>query len=338
MRQSNPTIAALVAFAAAMLLVCNPLAAQDDKIVELTPAQEDKMAQGRAAYKDGDFEKAAGLYDEAIALGPFNLGYLNKGRSLQRAGKCDEAAEALRALLKAPVLAEPAPDTIRGAMSRYMEELSRTCQGTLTVECDPGDALLNFAQEDAGMLDAREDTEMPDIMCGKAVRLAPGRYTIEATAHDQRKLYEVEVKGVDEALVVVAISANPETQIVVKEITGGPDPMVVVGWSTLGFGALSVASGVTFSILLNQNNKEIDTLANQPVIQRNEIDDLRSNGDLFETLQFVGYAAGIAGIATGLTLLYLHEDASEEDPNSGATALSPWVGPDQVGAVWSITY
>ncbi|MEL6181942.1 MAG: tetratricopeptide repeat protein [Myxococcota bacterium] len=336
-------VVALAMFAVAATWAPQAAAQDDPQVVILNAAQNAKMASGRAAYREGRFEEAAAFYNEALSLGPFNLGFLNKGRSLQRAGQCDEAMAAFHEIRGAPVLAEPAPDTIRGAMSRYVEELHRNCAGILAMECDPADAVLNLSSIDEGLLDTQQPTDLPSLSCDRSTSLPPGTYVIEAMAHNQTKTYTVDIQGVETTHIEIVIAANPETQIIVKEVSSGPDPLQVGGWSTVTIGGLALAMGVTFSVLTAQNNEDMRELSEQNIVRQSQIDDLQSKGDLYQTLQFVGYGVGLASLTTGAILLYLYEPQEEDTTNPGPTGmgqtrLDPLLAPNTAGVVWTVTY
>lgn len=331
---TQATRAALGAALGALAVSVAPAPAQAQDAGALTPEQDAIMVKARAAYRDGSYSEAAKLYDEAVKAGAdFNITYLNKGRALQRAGECDGAAAAYGAVLDARPINDPSPDTIRGALTRYQEQLGQQCPGELTVECLAPDVTLELSAANTGLLDDAPSTVKPQpVLCGQTLTLPSGDYTITATGYERETQTPASVIGTRAQKVRIML-APPE--VVVQTVEGDVDLVPIFGWSSLGFGALAVGSGVTFSVLLSQNNDRIDTLNAQGDLNASDIDDATQTGELYENLQWISYGLGAAGLVTGALLLVLDEpdEASGVDATTGpTTTLVPWVTPDAQGA------
>lgn len=104
-------------------------------------AQLEMNEKGVQAIVDGDFDKAARLFQASIDLGKLNITYLNLGRALQKAGRCREAKQAYLSVKKdaTPKVQNPPPFEISSRAEQYLAELERTCPGEVEVTCKPDD-------------------------------------------------------------------------------------------------------------------------------------------------------------------------------------------------------
>jgi hypothetical protein len=104
-------------------------------------AQLEMNEKGVKAIVDGDFDKAARLFQASIDLGKLNITYLNLGRALQKAGRCREAKQAYLNVKKkeTPKVQNPPPFEISSRAEQYLAELERTCPGEVEVTCEPDD-------------------------------------------------------------------------------------------------------------------------------------------------------------------------------------------------------
>jgi len=159
--------------------------------VEATAQQVTLHGQGVAAAKAGKWDEAIAIFQQSLKLGPLNLTWLNLGRTLQYAGRCDEALEAYSEAIVAPKVARPSPAHVAEVIVTYRKELKTKCTGTLVLSCKPLNLKLTV------------DGEPSEACDGRPVVLTPGVHVLVArTATETRELlFEVEA-GASSALTV----------------------------------------------------------------------------------------------------------------------------------------
>ena len=106
---SRVVATSLIAF---VLLTHSRAYAQDS--VEPTEGQYELNAEGIAAFKEGQLDKAENLFRASLNLGALNITWLNLGRVLQRQGRCKGAREAFQSALTAPAVQTPRPSKFYG--------------------------------------------------------------------------------------------------------------------------------------------------------------------------------------------------------------------------------
>ena len=149
---SNPSHRAFASLIAGLLAVIAlassaPAVAQsgttinEEGFAEPSEAQLEMNEKGVKAIVDGDFDKAARLFQASIDLGKLNITYLNLGRALQKARRCREAKQAYLNVKKdaTPKVKNPPPFEISSRAEQYLAELERTCPGEVEVTCQPED-------------------------------------------------------------------------------------------------------------------------------------------------------------------------------------------------------
>lgn len=285
--------------------------------IEPSASQEDALRRGTEAYRVKDYAAAVKAYDEVLKIGPLNIALLNKGRALQRLGDCNGAADAFVRVLDAPAVTEPSPDTVRGALTRYQQQLANECPGTLVVTCDPMGAKLQFVDTPE-----RKAADLPRIGCGTLVELPPGAYNIIARAHQQTERHRITIVGVQTQ--TLAIQITPLSQI-----DQGMDTMAFLGWSTLGLSGVALAAGVLGSVQLTAENEAMEQLAAKPSVTRTELEDALDRAQLYQVVQWTGYGVAVAAAAVGLVLL----DQSDSGPS-----LTPAAGKGRAGALLTIPF
>ncbi len=285
--------------------------------IEPSASQEDALRRGTEAYRTKDFRAAVKAYDEALAIGPLNIALLNKGRALQRLGQCNGAANAYVRVLDAPAVTEPSPDTVRGALTRYQQELANECPGTLVVTCDPMGAKLQFVDTPE-----RPAADLPRIGCGTLVELPPGPYTIIARAHQQIERHRITIVGVQTQ--TLAIQITP-----LSELDPGLSTRDLFGWSALGLSAVGLAAGVLGTVQLTAENETMEQLAARPTVSRTELDEAIDRAQLYQIVQWSGYAVAVAAGVAGLLLL---------EPGDDSPTLTPAAGRGRAGALLTIPF
>jgi tetratricopeptide (TPR) repeat protein len=102
-------------------------AEQVDGPVEPTEEQKALNDKGVKALIAKDYERAVALLNESLALGEFNITYLNLGRAYQKLGQCEEARNAYLSAVSAPAVEEPAQRIVDAKADQYLTELEEEC-------------------------------------------------------------------------------------------------------------------------------------------------------------------------------------------------------------------
>ncbi|MBU0554160.1 hypothetical protein KKB55_02610 [Myxococcota bacterium] len=300
-------------------------------VAKPTPKQDELMLAGRRAYQAKDYALAAALYAEANAIGPINIALLNEGRARQRLNDCTGAVAAYERVARAPTIDEVTPDTVRGAMERYLDELRSTCPGNLYIHCDPSDMTLSLADAEAGLLDEKSAGSLPPLTCGRAVALPPGIYRVTGAAYDRTRPATARITGTQTTLIELFIDPNPAPEVIVKG--GDINYKRLGGWSAVSLGVVGLIGGVFFSALVDQSNEDARELDLRDQITRDEIKEIQRQGDLYEVMQFLSYGAALTGLTSGAILLYLDAQAGPASPSADARlAVTPWMSPSVQGA------
>lgn len=244
--------------------------------------------EGLEALESGEPERAAALFREALDVGELDLLYLNLGRALQRAGVCEEADAMFTRVDSAPALGAPTHEELVDTADEYRRELRASCDGVIVVACAPADLELEVDG-------VRQECDS-ELTVSAGERVLVGRYqgretTVVAT-----------VKGMDRMDVSVSVPLVAE---------GDDGDRVVVGWTLMGIGVASLATGVVFSFLTNQTNADIAAEANDPTLgtfDADRADALREDAGTYGIVQLVTYGLGVALVGTGGTLLVWGDD------------------------------
>ncbi len=143
--------------------------AQPGKLVKPSAAQLELNDAGVQAIIDKNYDLAVQIFNSSLALGPINITYLNRGRALQHAGKCEQAEESYVAAYSAPAMAEPSAQSVAGTLDRYRKELQETCTGKLLLKCEPVEISVS--------IDGRNIGQCPST----PIALEKGEYRIRGT-------------------------------------------------------------------------------------------------------------------------------------------------------------
>lgn len=306
-----------------------------DRLVTPSPTQSEQMLEGTNAYRAKDFRAAIEAYARVLSEGPINIAFLNKGRSHQRLGECAAAAEAFGEVVDAPAVRNPSPDTVRGALNRYTEQLAQECPGTLLVQCSPGDARLTLTDPNAGMGDAAEPpAAMPAIGCGRPVELPAGRYRVTMAAYERTRSYQATVVGVQMSALMAEIPPPPE--LVVKEVEAPMHPLRVAAWGSFTLAGAGLLAGSLGTYLVLDNNDRIALVANEPAVGRRELESLRADGATYESVQLWSYGTMVVAAVAGAVLYQMSEDA--DDDGRDGPELLPIATPGGAGATLHIRF
>ncbi len=122
----------------------------ESKTVTPTAAQLELNDAGVQAIIAENYTLAIKLFDSSLALGPINITYVNRGRALQHAGKCEQAEESYEAAYSAPAMAEPSAANVAATIERYRAELREVCPGKVLLVCDPQTLSVSIDGKDLG--------------------------------------------------------------------------------------------------------------------------------------------------------------------------------------------
>lgn len=251
------------------------------------------MHQGAQAYQAGDFARAEVFYRRALELGDLNIAWLNLGRLLQKQGRCQDAQAALERALVTPAVSSPAPSQVRDTVARYRAQMRDHCPASLLVWCPQPQPRLYL-----------QGRPFP---CNQAQKRPPGAYTLEVVQGDQRQAHTVQLQATE--LSTVDLRPAPALEEIAPapqgpSAPGDPELRQLAGWSLVGLGGASLATGGLFSYLLLDNDQDVAALARQPQIKPERADALMQKGDRYHLAQYIGYGLGAALVATGGFLLW----------------------------------
>ncbi len=151
----------------------------------VSEAQGQLNVEGVQAMQAQDWDKAIRLFRSAIDLSELNVSYLNLGRALTRAGRCEEAVVAYDKVLKAPKVREPSPEFVKQKLAEYRIELNSLCPGKMKIICDPPEMRVS--------IDKGEQMPCPkDPLVVKS-----GLHQVDGVAHGSRIGVEVSVVAME---------------------------------------------------------------------------------------------------------------------------------------------
>lgn len=157
--------------------------ASERGVARLNPQQIEQLNQAVDLAREERFPEALAIYDDLVSALDMDLLHLNRGRVLQKLGRCQDAAAAYGRVSTA--LRDPNIDlkTIQSSLRRYTEELEGQCPGTLQVQCAFPGTLVRVDQEKARPCGQRPWT------------VPPGEHELVATLAGQEIRQPVQVRG-----------------------------------------------------------------------------------------------------------------------------------------------
>lgn len=324
-------------------VLSTPTYAQDDA-EDIDARFAASIEKAKAAFDEGDYERAISKLQEANRLRPDSRLVYNIARSYEKKGDCVKTL----AYLKAFSQIKDAPEALVKDANRDLKKGRKSCKGfsdelsgRLLVETTPEGATIK--------VDGQEVGEAPF----ETIAMAPGEYAlalelegyqplktkliIESGQLQKRESYAL--KPVVKAPVVD--DTKPKEDNVVKPIEeplisvkqeGGYSPsipaLVAIGVGTVGLGVglyydLSVIPGIDDERRATNTDEEFDTLT----------DDRNSAA----TIALISYVAGGVLLAGGAAWLaydvYSYEEPTPGDKASSSIELrvTPLIGPDRAG-------
>ena len=315
--------------------------------VDLTPAQirHANEAAQLLSQSPPDAKKALVAVDKAFKAGPGTaLLWLTKARALQFLDQCEQSKIALSRVKSAPRAKGIKESIIEQRVKLYTDDMPLRCSGYLTLQC------TNPATQ--VQIDGKNH------FCGAPKKLSPGNHKVVATLGEQKKTFDVAIKGEQTLNIPIAMQGpanNNNNNTVVKPLPqpkkeGSYTPTIITGVSAL---VLSGATWIWFASakgasdeLVTEYNDEVDcfndTSCPDP-LRRPELANLESDvEDAKGTARVaLGTAIGVtvAGAAATAIVYMLtgpKETKSAEPSTTGNLQL--WTSPNGAGATWTMEF
>ncbi|PJB33787.1 MAG: hypothetical protein CO108_30070 [Deltaproteobacteria bacterium CG_4_9_14_3_um_filter_63_12] len=341
-----------VLLAVVLLLAPTSLFAQnvdEDGFAIVSEAQGQLNAEGIQAMQAEDWVKAIRLFTSANDLAELNLTYLNLGRALTRAGRCEEAIVAYDKVLDTPKVREPSPDLVEKKLNDYRVELAKLCPGKIAISCTPPEMLISIDKAAA-------------VPCPKdPITLEAGQHSVDGDANGKKLSLKVTVAPIATTDVQLALDTSADVvpdkvakddkvkTITIKEgkvddpkVTDPnvSDPKVIPetassslapwGWTVLGLGGAALATGLILEFTVLQGT--VDDL--QTASGSNDVAKFNSLESDLSSQQGINLGLYIGGgvlVTTGIILLAI--DANSE--TSAANDLFvPWAAAHGAGLGW----
>ena len=278
--------------------------------------QMDKWAEARlteayALHQQGKYEQAIEAYRKIYARSPQPRFQLNIGIAYAEwGGHCAEMVAAFNLFERTcGECAQRAAGMERWAALRPM------CEGRLTIDTKPAGAAIEVDGKPRGAAPTILTVSVGEHMVVARQGVgAPVRRTVRVEAGGSQAVMIELTPGAPAVVVapaappVVAPAAPPAAVAETSDATTEPaEPggsMMPWAWTALGVGAAGLATGVTFTVLGYGAADDANSATS-----KSDAVDASDQRDRDVTLSWVGYGIGVAGLATGATLLLLDDEA-----------------------------
>jgi hypothetical protein len=301
---------------------------------------DDERAAARAAATEGVHAYEAGKYDEtldrftraeALVHAPPHLLYI--ARANVKLGRLVRAHEVYVKIVR-EALAPDAPRAFTEAHDAAVVE-ERALAGQipeLTVKLEgPG--------ADAAQV-TMDGVEVPSALVGMAHPVDPGQHVLVArSASAQSEPTKTTVLAGTKALVTLTLregSAAPPPREAPAETAAGStsSPKRTFAFVSLGVGAAGLVAGTLFMIKNRSDRGSANDLCSGPggvcpAQKRDEIASLDSSANTAQTLAWIGYGVGVAGLAAG-AILFFSSDAKSQT-TATTTTIRAYAGPGALG-------
>jgi hypothetical protein len=294
--------------------------------------------EGYAALEKKDYVTAEDRFRRADELVHAPTLVLDRARALVGLGRLGEAYAAYDSIIRETLPSKAPPVWKRAVKEASVEiETVKSRVAWLTVQVKGASAPQVTINGE----------ELPSQRLGERLPETPGELHIVASAPgyvtqsvDQR-LSEGEEKRVEIALrpspkpapEIVVVPPPPSTQAehTEREPGNGRRTLSYVSFAVSGVG---VAVGATAGILWLNARSDIKAACGglecqpQNETERARLEDDKSRYDTFGTLSVIGFGVGLAGAATGVTLLLTEP---KPEPEAKRVTLRAYVGPGVLG-------
>lgn len=293
-----------------------------------TAAARAMATQGLDAYREGKFQEALDLLSRAQELYPAPVHVLYIARCHSQLGHPVESSEFYNRLVRER-LTEDAPQAFVDAQAAAQAELPEVRAKIAYVTIQVQGAA---AQDVVVLLDGKP---LPVQLVGVKAPINPGTHEVllEGDAGEPLQ-FSVEQAQHEEVSLVAKSKATPprSKNVDSQEASGSRLPAYI----SLGVGALGIGVGAGFTVIYAvQRGKgtsafdDYDCATGCTADEKGEVDDHDKKASSAGTIAWIGYGVGLAGVATGVTLLLL-------SGNKGADAkdhahIRPYLGLSEVG-------
>ena len=264
---------------------------------------EARLTEAYALHQQGKYEQAIEAYRKIYARSPQPRFQLNIGIAYAEwGGHCAEMVAAFNLFER--TCGECAQ---RAAGMKRWAALRPMCEGRLTIDTKPAGAAIEVDGKPRGAAPTVLTVSVGEHMVvARQGAGAPARRTVRVEAGGSQAVM-IELLRAGPA-VVVAPAAPPAAVAQTSDATTEPaEPggsMMPWAWTALGVGAAGLATGVTFTVLGYGAADDANSATS-----KGDAVDASDKRDRDVALSWVGYGIGVAGLATGATLLLLDDEA-----------------------------
>lgn len=281
---------------------------------------------GREAFNSGDYETALALFRRAYALYPAPTVVLYEARTLEKMGLLIEAVDAYARTSTIPVsAASPAQFAEAAQQAREEGDALRARIPTLVLE------LRGASPSEPNLTVKINGAEQDTSRLGRAQRLNPGTYRLEAAVGTQRQAVvevtlvpgqsrRVELNLVDVGSSVGVVVGAPQSPVAAEPNRGRPVPMLA--YVAGGVGVVGIGAGVITGLMANSKYNEAERLCEDHRCATgtsglDAVDGFRT----WRMVSSISYGVGAVGIAAGV-VLWLTGSSDDEPSQTGS--IEPW--------------
>lgn len=277
---------------------------------------------GREAFNSGDYETALALFRRAYALYPAPTVVLYEARTLEKMGLLIEAVDAYARTATIPVsAASPAQFAEAAEQAREEGDALRARIPTLVLE------LRGASSSEPGLTVKINGADQDPAKLGRAQRLNPGTYRLEASVGTQRQaIVEVTlVPGQSRRVELNLVDVGPSVDVALAappSSTEGDRPIPMLAYVAGGVGVVGVGAGIITGLMANSKYDEAERLCEDHRCAAgtsglDAVDGFRT----WRMVSSISYGVGAVGIAAGV-VLWLTGSSDDEPSQTGS--IEPW--------------
>lgn len=276
-------------------------------------------AQGTAAFEAQKFAQALDHFERASALVEAPTILLMQARTLVQLGRWVEGADKYASVQRwrdAHPAEQTANPTFAQAADAATQELAQ-----LMPRIPKLNVQVSTPRKDEQVEVYVDNRRMLDALVGADTPVDPGPHTVEVRAADGKTVVrEISIAEGRREEIMILLDEPPPPQVVAPppappppvKASGGGSSRETIGWVLLGTGAVGATVGTVTGIVALGKKSDLDEVCSPgcPPSHEDTLDAYRLN----RTLSYVGFAVGVAGIASGGYLLL---SGTEEKPSLG---------------------
>ena len=293
------------------------------------------IRSGNDHYDNEEYEKAYGKYTEAYDLYPDPALLVRLGKTAEKLEKYRDAVMYYQKYIDA----NPKDQTARN-LSKRLPDLKEKLPPLIRVESEPAGASIYRGE----VTEANKLGETPG-----EVEVEPGKVTIIITKEGYSKVTKrlevekgstttlpVDLEEAEEGRKVAETDAEESDRDVdtlpgddeVGEPADLDEPsegksdtnLAVWGYSTLGVGVATLATGTVFAVLTQGAESDVNNYDKRaPGASRSELQDLKDQANSYYRASVVSFVAGGVLTATGAGILTYHFLTAEDDGSKEAS-------------------